>query len=203
MTLGLLAVVGMPLGLVVVAVLVLRTGVRNGLRMGLGVAVATLGVALLSYATGLAQLQIAGRLENLSNCDSEALCERYEREAIDDTPIRSVGRWLVVAALVDGAVLALWWFKGPREQAGLRMSRVLAGLVGAASLGAVVVGNAARQLPAHAEVTPDDLLTRTHLDQGGLALATSLVAVAGIVVAARLAPLRRPQGRHAVRAVPT
>lgn len=202
MTLGLLAVVGMPLGLVVVAVLVLRTGVRNGLRIGLAVAVATLGVAVLAYATGLAQLQVAGRLENVSSCDSESLCERYEREALDDTPIRSVGRWLVMAALADGALLALWWFRGPREQAGVRMTRVFVGLVGVASLGAVVVGAVAWQLPPHAEVTRDDLLTRTHLEQGGLGLVVSLVAVAGIVVAARLAPLRRPQGRHAVRAIP-
>lgn len=188
---GLLAVVGMPLGLVVVGVLVLRAGVRGGLRMGLAVACLTLAIAVLGYATALAQLEISAKLEHLSSCDSAAECAGDERAAIDDTPVRPLGRWLLIVAVADGVVLGLWFLRGARHSAGTP-TRVLAALVAAAVVFGLLVGEAAWRLPAHVAASPDQLRAVTHSQQGMVGLIACLVAILGVVTSVRRVPIRRP-----------
>jgi MFS family permease len=188
---GLLAVVGMPLGLVVVGVLVLRAGVRGGLRMGLAVACLTLAIAVLGYTTALAQLEISAKLEHLASCDSAAECAGDERAAIDDTPIRPLGRWLVMVAVADAAVLGLWFLRGARHSAGMA-TRVIAAFVAAAVAFGLVLGSVAWQLPAHIDASPDHLRAATHSQQGVLGLLGCLVAILGVVATVRRVPIRRP-----------
>lgn len=188
---GLLAVVGMPLGLVVVGVLVLRAGVRGGLRMGLAVACLTLAIAVLGYATALAQLEISAKLEHLASCDSAVECAGDEQAAIDDTPVRTLGRWLLIAAVADAAVLGLWFLRAARHSAGTP-TRVLAAFVAAAVAFGLVLGEVAWSLPAHVDASPDHLRAVTHSEQGVIGLLGCLVAVLGVVTTVRRVPIRRP-----------
>lgn len=201
MALGLLAVLGMPLGLLVVGVLVVRAGVRSGLRIGFAVALVALVTAVLAYATALAELEVAGRLNGAEDCEGLARCIFEMREAFDVTPVRDLGRYLFGAAAVEAVLLALWEWRRPRSDADVFVVQPLTVVAGLAALLAAYVGRAAWTLPVLVAATPDDLEVGTHVQRGFLGMLACLVAIAGIVLAVRVSPIRRPGPWGRVRAV--
>ena len=183
---GLLVVMGAPLGLLVVGFAVLRSAMRDGLRMAVAVAGVTFVLASLSFATALAHADVASHLDEAADC--EPACDQKVHEAVDITPVRSLGRWLLGAAVVDALLLAWWWRRstvigliGPR-----RMLLVVAGV--AVALGAYM-GARALAVPHQDALGTFDDTTHDELRLAVITLVTCAVGVLGAVLSLR--PMRR------------
>lgn len=188
---GLLAVLGMPLGLLVSGVSVVRAAVRSGLRIGVAVALVTLVTAVLSYATALAELEVAGRLDEARDCE-KIQCALEESEAFDVTPVRSLGKYLFWAAVVEAAFLGWWEWRSSKDVGSALTTWPLTATVGLGALLSGYVGRTAWTLPLLATARADDLELRPHVQQGFLGMAACLLAIIAMVLATRLAPIRRP-----------
>lgn len=186
MGVGLLVVMGAPLGLLVVGVAVLRSALREGLRMAVAVAGVTFVLAALSFATAVAHADVASHLDEAADCDPA--CDQKVHEAVDVTPVRSLGRWLLGAAVVDAVLLAWWWRRstvigliGPR--------RMLLVVAGAAVVLGGLMGVRALAVPHQDALGAFSDTTHTELRLALVTLATCAVGVLGAVLSLR--PMRR------------